>query len=147
MFATFIIVLFYRYDRVTASLWIRYLEILLGEGYNWHLYACSFFVAKKRQHLKGLSLLRVPHFRERRGASLKDLNPVTRSMSKAKCFLISQFNLRKDTNVDKHLELRRARVIYRVEQITHRSITTNKRDQVIVTMRVSKLKTKQEHNI
>jgi hypothetical protein len=32
MFATFILVLFYRYDRVTASLWIRYPRILLGEG-------------------------------------------------------------------------------------------------------------------
>jgi hypothetical protein len=32
MFATFILVLFYRYDRVTASLWIRYPVILLGEG-------------------------------------------------------------------------------------------------------------------
>jgi hypothetical protein len=39
------------------------------------------------------------------------------------------------------------RVIYRVGQITHRAITTNKRDQVIVTMHLSKLKTKQEHNI
>jgi hypothetical protein len=35
MFATFILLLFYRYDRVTNSLWIRYPEILLGEGYNW----------------------------------------------------------------------------------------------------------------
>jgi hypothetical protein len=32
MFATFILVLSYRYDRVTASLWIRYPGILLGEG-------------------------------------------------------------------------------------------------------------------
>jgi hypothetical protein len=32
MLATFILVLFYRYDRVTASLWIRYPGILLGEG-------------------------------------------------------------------------------------------------------------------
>jgi hypothetical protein len=30
----FILVLFYRYDRVTSSLWIRYTRILLGEGYN-----------------------------------------------------------------------------------------------------------------
>jgi hypothetical protein len=45
------------------------------------------------------------------------------------------------------LELRGARVIYRVKQITHRAITTNKRDQVIVTMHASKLKTKQEQNI
>jgi hypothetical protein len=35
-----------------------------------------------------------------------------------------------------------ARVIYRLKQITHRAITTNKRDQVIVTMHASKLKTK-----
>jgi hypothetical protein len=32
MFATFIIILFYTYDRFTASLWIRYPEILLGKG-------------------------------------------------------------------------------------------------------------------
>jgi hypothetical protein len=36
--------------------------------------------------LIGLSLLQVPHFRARRGASLKDLNLDTTSMSKAKCF-------------------------------------------------------------
>jgi hypothetical protein len=40
----------------------------------------------------------------------------------------------------KPLELRIARVIYRVEQITHRTITKNRRDQVIVTMHTSKLK-------
>jgi hypothetical protein len=34
MFAMFILVLFYRYDRITAFLWIRYPGILLGEGYN-----------------------------------------------------------------------------------------------------------------
>jgi hypothetical protein len=32
MFAMFILVLFYRYDRVTTSLWIRYPEIVLSEG-------------------------------------------------------------------------------------------------------------------
>jgi hypothetical protein len=32
MFAMLILVLFYRYDRVIASLWIRYPGILLGEG-------------------------------------------------------------------------------------------------------------------
>jgi hypothetical protein len=32
MFATFILILFYIYDGVTASLWIQYPEILLGEG-------------------------------------------------------------------------------------------------------------------
>jgi transposase-like protein len=31
-------------------------------------------------------------------------------------------------------------VIYQVRQITHRAITKNKRDQVIVTMHASKLK-------
>jgi hypothetical protein len=43
MFVTFILVLLYRYDRVTASLWNRYPGILLGEGYNWHVYACRLF--------------------------------------------------------------------------------------------------------
>jgi hypothetical protein len=52
--------------------------------------------------------------------------------------------MRKHTNVDKPLELCRARVIYRVRQITHRAITTNKRDQVIVTMHASNLKIRQE---
>jgi hypothetical protein len=55
--------------------------------------------------------------------------------------------MRKHTNVGKTLELQGARVIYRVRQITHRAITTNKRDQVIVILHGSKLKTKQEHNI
>jgi hypothetical protein len=49
-------------------------------------------------------------------------------------------NTRKHTNVDKSLELRISRVIYRVGQVTHRAITMNKRDQVIVTMHASKLK-------
>jgi hypothetical protein len=40
--------------------------------------------------LIGLSLIWVPHFHVRCGASLKDLNPDTTYMSKAKCFLISQ---------------------------------------------------------
>jgi hypothetical protein len=39
----FILVLFYRYDGLTASMWIQYPGILLGEGYNWHLYACRLF--------------------------------------------------------------------------------------------------------
>jgi hypothetical protein len=47
MFATFILPLFYRYDRVSASLWIRYPEILLGEGYDWHLYACILFCGQQ----------------------------------------------------------------------------------------------------
>jgi hypothetical protein len=94
--------------------------------------------------LTGLSLIRVPHFHARHGASLKDLNPDTTSTSKAKCFLVSWWNTRKHTNISKPLELWGARVIYQVGQITHRGITTNKRDQVIVTMYTSKLKTKQE---
>jgi hypothetical protein len=53
--------------------------------------------------------------------------------------------MRKHTG--KTLELQGASIIYRVGQITHRAITTNKRDQVIVTMHASKLKTKQEQNI
>jgi hypothetical protein len=48
--------------------------------------------------------------------------------------------MRKHTNIGKSLKLRIARVIYRVRQITHREITKNKWDQVIVTMRTSKLK-------
>jgi hypothetical protein len=83
----------------------------------------------------------------KRGALLKDLNPDTMSMSKAKCFPASQQNTRKHTNIGKALELRGARVIYQVTQITPRAITTKKRDQVIVTMHASKLKTKQEQNI
>jgi adenylosuccinate synthase len=51
------------------------------------------------------------------------------------------------TNIGKPLELRVVRVIYRVGQITHRAITTNKMDLVIVTMHASKLKTKQEQKI
>jgi hypothetical protein len=55
--------------------------------------------------------------------------------------------MRKHTNVGKSLELKIARVIYRVDQITHRAITNNKRDQVIVTMHASKLKmnTRKKH--
>jgi hypothetical protein len=52
--------------------------------------------------------------------------------------------MRKHTNVGKPLKLRGARVIYRVRQITHRAITINKREQVIVTTHTSKLNTKQE---
>jgi hypothetical protein len=48
----------------------------------------------------------------------------------------------KHTNVGKSLELRIARVIYQVGQITHKKITKNKQDQVIVTMHASKLKIK-----
>jgi hypothetical protein len=52
--------------------------------------------------------------------------------------------MRKHTNIVKPLELRGVRVIYRVGQITHRAMTTNKRDQVIVTRHTSKLRTRQE---
>jgi hypothetical protein len=48
--------------------------------------------------------------------------------------------MRKHTNVGKLVELRIARVIYRVIEITHRAITKNKQDQVIVIMHTSKLK-------
>jgi hypothetical protein len=40
--------------------------------------------------LTGLSLLRVPHFRARHGASLKVIHPDTTSASITKCFLISR---------------------------------------------------------
>jgi hypothetical protein len=97
--------------------------------------------------LTGLSLLRLPHFRARRGASLKVIHSDTMSVSLTKCFLVSQQNMRRHTNVGKSLEVRIARVIYQVGQITHRAITKNKRDQVIVTMHASKLKmnTKTKH--
>jgi hypothetical protein len=55
-------------------------------------------------------------------------------------FLVGQRNTRKHTNIGNPLELRVERVTYRVRQITHRAITKNKQDQVIVTMHVSKLK-------
>jgi hypothetical protein len=55
--------------------------------------------------------------------------------------------MRKHTNAGKVLELQGARVFYRVRQITHRAITTTMRDQVIVTMHTSKLKTKEEQNV
>jgi hypothetical protein len=97
--------------------------------------------------LTGLSLLQVPHIYARLGASLKDLNLNTMSASKAKCFLVYQRNTRKHTNVGKPLVLRGARVIYQVRQINHRAITTNNREQVIVTMHASKLRIKQEQNI
>jgi hypothetical protein len=52
--------------------------------------------------------------------------------------------MRKHTNVGKSLELQGARVIYRVRQITRRAIIIDKRDQVIVIMHASKLKTRQD---
>jgi hypothetical protein len=64
--------------------------------------------------LIGLSLLRVPHFRARRRASLKVIHSDTTSVSITKCFLVSRQNTRKHTNIGKSLELRIARVIYRV---------------------------------
>jgi hypothetical protein len=39
--------------------------------------------------LTGLSLLQVPHFHARHGASLKELNSDTTSTSKAKYFIVS----------------------------------------------------------
>jgi hypothetical protein len=39
--------------------------------------------------LTKLSLIRVPHFHARHGASLKDLNPDTTSASKANYFSVS----------------------------------------------------------
>jgi hypothetical protein len=99
------------------------------------------------QSLTRLSLLWVPHFRASCGASLKDLNLDTTSANKAKCFLVSRWNMRKHSKIGKPLKLWGARVIYRVEQITHREITKNKTDQVIVTMHASKIKTRQEQNI
>jgi hypothetical protein len=90
--------------------------------------------------LTGLSLLRVPHFHARCVASLKVIHLDTMSVSMTKCFLVSQQNTRKQTNVGKSLELRIVRLIYQVEQITHRAITKNKWDQVIVTIHASKLK-------
>jgi hypothetical protein len=90
--------------------------------------------------LIGLSLLRIPHFRARHGASLKVIHLDTKSTSIMMCFLVSQRNMRNHTDVGKSLKLRIARVIYRVRQITHRAITMNKRGEVIVTINASKLK-------
>jgi hypothetical protein len=59
-----------------------------------------------------MSIMWVPHFRARRGASLKILNPDTMCTSKTKCFLFNRRNTRKHTNVSKSLKLRIARVIY-----------------------------------
>jgi hypothetical protein len=55
--------------------------------------------------LIGLSLLQVPHFHAKRGASLKDLNLDTTSASKAKYFPVGRYNMRKHTNISKVLEL------------------------------------------
>jgi hypothetical protein len=51
--------------------------------------ACHDLGVVDYKTLRGLSLLRVPHFQARRGASLKALNLYTMFMSKAKCFLVS----------------------------------------------------------
>jgi hypothetical protein len=51
MFATFILVLFYRYDRVTASMLIRYPIILLGKATIGICTLAYYSVAKKHQHL------------------------------------------------------------------------------------------------
>jgi hypothetical protein len=53
--------------------------------------------------LTGLSLLRVPHFRARYGASLKVVHLYTMSTSITKCFLVSRQNTWKHTNVSKSL--------------------------------------------
>jgi hypothetical protein len=90
--------------------------------------------------LTRLSLLYVPHFCARCGASLKVIQPDTMSVSITKCFLASRRNTRKHTNASKSLELRIARVIHRVGHITHRATTKNKWNQVIITMHASKLK-------
>jgi hypothetical protein len=71
---------------------------------------------------------------------MKVIHPDTTSVSITKCFLVSRQNTRKHTNVGKSLELRIVRLTYWVGQIIHRAKTTNKRDQVIVTMHASKLK-------
>jgi hypothetical protein len=62
----------------------------------------------------GLSLLRLPYICASRGASLKDSNKDTTSMSKAKSFLIRRLNTRKHTNANKPLKIWVVRVIYRV---------------------------------
>jgi hypothetical protein len=86
------------------------------------------------------SHLWVPHFCARRGASIKVIHPNTTSVNITKRFLISRWNMRKHTNAGKSHELRIARIIYRVGQITHRAITKNRQNQVIVTMHASKIK-------
>jgi hypothetical protein len=90
--------------------------------------------------LTGLSLLWIPHFHARHGASLKVIHLDTTSVSITMCFLISRWNTREHTNVGNPLKLRVAIVTYRARQITHRKITKNKRDQVIASMHTSKLK-------
>jgi hypothetical protein len=64
----------------------------------------------------------------------------TTSASITKCFLVSRCNTRKHTNIGNSREPRIARVIYRVRQITHKVITKNKWDQVIIVIHTSKLK-------
>jgi hypothetical protein len=91
--------------------------------------------------------LRVPHFHARCGASLNVIHTDTTSTSITKCFLVSRRNTRKHSNIDKSLELRIERVIYRVGQITHRAITKNNQDHVIVTMHASELKMNTRKNI
>jgi hypothetical protein len=49
MFDTFILVLFDRYDRVTASLWIQYPGILLVKATIGICTLVDYSVAKKRQ--------------------------------------------------------------------------------------------------
>jgi hypothetical protein len=49
MFATFILVLFYRYDRVIASLWIRYPEYSWVKATIGICMLADYSVAKKHQ--------------------------------------------------------------------------------------------------
>jgi hypothetical protein len=92
-------------------------------------------------------LTRQENFIEKFSVALGFLSLPTPPRDPSVDFGAFSLNIVKHTNVGKTLELRRVRVIYQVRQITHRAITTNKRDQVIVTMHPSKLKTKQEQNI
>jgi hypothetical protein len=74
--------------------------------------ACHNLGVVDYKALTGLSLMQVPHFYVRRGASLKVIHPDTTSVSITMCFLVSRRNTRKHTNVSKSLKLRIARVIY-----------------------------------
>jgi hypothetical protein len=65
---------------------------LMGKekGYNSsHVYCQAKGWSKKSYENFLNDLEKVPHFRARHGASLKDLNPDTTSVSKAKCFPVS----------------------------------------------------------
>jgi hypothetical protein len=66
------------------------MESTQGETTTQVWLACHDLGVVDYKALTGLSHLWVPHFQARRGASLKDLNLDTTSMSKAKCFLVSR---------------------------------------------------------